>query len=114
MYTYKTEFSDILADTLILTKNIVVDEVSTAKDVMINMHIDWENLLTKVRNRKIDGFEPVIKAMEQLAATTLSMAAALRARTLQQREMQMAREAYEEEQREEKSVFKKKRNKKIL
>lgn len=103
MYTYTTELFDTALTVMSRAREIKVDDLKSAQDAMINLRVDWEGLQTKLRNRKLDGFEPVVESILQLAATSLSMAAAMRAKILNQRLLQMQRV---EDELEEESLAK--------
>lgn len=94
--TNKTELFDTALIIMDKAKDITVDKVKTAQDAMLNLRIDWESLESTLRNRKLDGFEPVVDTMQQLAATTLAMAAVLRAYLMNQRIRQMEMEECDE------------------
>jgi hypothetical protein len=83
--TQETELLDVSLSAMGRAKKVKTDEVRSAQDAMLNMRVEWEELQSRLRNRKIDGFEPAVDAMVQLAATTLAMAAALQAKILNQR-----------------------------
>jgi hypothetical protein len=87
--TQETEMLDVVVTATERARKISVVEINTAQDAMINMRIDWEDLQSCLRNRKIDGFEPAVNTMIQLAATTLAMAANLQAKIINQRTQQL-------------------------
>jgi hypothetical protein len=86
---------DVVLSVLTQATKADVNNINTAQDAMLNLRIDWEDLQSKLRNRRIDGFEPAVTAMIQLAGTAVSMAAALQAKILIQRERQLARQEEE-------------------
>lgn len=89
MYSYKTELSDVILSVLSVANKVNGDNVATAQDAMINIRVEFEELQSRLRNKKLDGFEMVVDAMKNLSAVTMAMAAALQSKILQQREMQM-------------------------
>lgn len=113
-YTPKSELFDSLRVVIALADKIDGNAVQSAQDAMINMRIDWEELQTRLKNRKFEGFEAVIQAMHQLTATTLVMTAALQAKVLTQRAMQLNWVAEEEKQEVKLEEKKRKAKKKKL
>jgi hypothetical protein len=91
--TQETELLDTSLTAIDRARKVNVAEVHSAQDAMLNMRIDWEELQSRLRNRKIDGFEPAVDAMVQIAATTLAMASALQAKIINQRLRQMDNDA---------------------
>jgi hypothetical protein len=90
--TNETEMLDVLMSVVTKAKMIDVDGIRSAQDAMLNIHVEWEELQSRLRNRKIDGFEPAVEAMLQLSATTMAMASALQAKIINQRIRQMEQE----------------------
>ena|SRR5258708_1591509 len=83
----------------VLNKAISVDcnSVYTAQDAMINLRIDWEELQSRLKNRKLEGFEPVIISMIDLAATSIAVAATLQAKIKSQYLAQLNKDNSEED-----------------
>ncbi len=94
--TQETELFNTVFTVMDKVKEITVDQVDTAQDAMLNLRIDWETLETTLRSRRVDGFEPVVSAMKQLAATAISMAAVMQAKITNQRIKQMEQEDRDE------------------
>lgn len=91
--TSETEMLDVALTTLTRARHVNVSEVRSAQDAMLNLHIDWEALQSRLRSRTVDGFEPVVDSMLTLASTALAMAAALQAKILNQRMKQLEKDA---------------------
>ncbi len=96
MHTQRTELFDVVVDVLVLGNKIDTNSIASAQDAMLNLRIDWEELQSRLKNRKVDGFEVVISAMKQLAATAIAMSASLQSKLLTQREYQLTSESEED------------------
>lgn len=79
--------NSVVTDELIavLTKCNLIDlsDVKTAHDIMLRLRIDWQELETRLRNKKIDGFEKVIDTLQQLAAMAIRGACFLEQKRLE-------------------------------
>lgn len=90
--TPDSEMFNTLHTVMSKARDITVDKVNTAQEAMLNLRIDWESLETTLRSRKIDGFEPAVTAMQQLAATAIAMASVMQSKIINQRIKQMEQE----------------------
>jgi hypothetical protein len=87
--TQETELLDVIVVAVERARKVSVDEIRGMQDTILNLRIDWEELQSRLRSRKIDGFEPIVDAMIQLAATALAMSATLQAKIVNQRLAQL-------------------------
>ncbi len=87
--SYETEQLGVLSIVLNRMTPTRLENVETLKDIMLCLRVDWEDLQSTLSNRKLDGYEPVIEKMLQLATTTLLMTSEITARYKNERLKQM-------------------------
>jgi hypothetical protein len=90
--TQESELFAVAISMMTRAEKVNVSEIRSVQDAMLNLRVDWEELQSRLRNRKIDGFEPAVDAIIQLAATSLAMAASLNAKIINQRLRQLESE----------------------
>lgn len=94
--TYESELFNVLSSMTKRIESIKPTNVVTPKEAMLSLRVDWEELNTCLHNRKLDGFEPAVDCMIQLAATSLAMAAELQAKLKNEKQRQLTYQIDEE------------------
>jgi len=80
----KAELFDSLLACLLAASKIDGKDITTPHDAMLLLRSAWDDVEKKLKDRNCDSFEHIAGLLETLSATALAMAAALKAKALNQ------------------------------